>query len=408
MGRFIKAILLSLVAVLLASMPVLAAVSYRAAYTIVESNGTAYDMLAVSELADNQWMADNGFMQDDALDTRIETLGGVAKPHLVVDDRTLAATAILASSQTNLYFTTANSDLSSMDIIPGYDGFITIDDTGDVAPQLEMGNDFEVEMSGYVDTDAGADKNLVYKLNAFRTYISGATDITSTLADTATTETLAPDGVGNETAIPNLFGAATHWQANLTNDGNTSYVQQVAAPWARDLFTTTDTAIGAGWIIDVTVYMVTSEFGADGGLGKTSIRTNGTTYDGAETALTVAYTTDSTTYITNPQTGNSWTWAEVDAMEIGVSLSDANQSRCTQVYAVVNYSPTTSVTATGIDSGEHIIKTVLHNNIFSIQIDEEVPVTTAAVGVTVLDNDNDWIINQNNVMPWMDYFFIWN
>ena len=177
MKRLSKAILLSLVAILVAGMPILAAVAYRASYTIIESDGNPYGMLPVIEDVDNQWLADNGFMQDDALDTRIETLGGLIKPHMVAINKTLTAVPIPADSQTNLYFTTANTDLDDLDIITGYDGYITItdDDT------LELGSGFEIEQLGYVDTDYIADKNLVYKEDSFRTYIDGATNITSTI-----------------------------------------------------------------------------------------------------------------------------------------------------------------------------------------------------------------------------------
>jgi len=187
--RLIRVILLSLVALLLVSMPVLAAVAYRAAYTIIESAGTPYKMLPVLELAHNQWMADNGFMELDALDTRIETLGGLVKPHMVATNKTLTAVPVPADSQTNLYFTTANPDLSppAMDIITGYNGYITITDDDTPAQQtLELGNDFEIEIDdAYINTDAGGTKNLVYKLDAFRTYIDGATNITSEITPTA-------------------------------------------------------------------------------------------------------------------------------------------------------------------------------------------------------------------------------
>ncbi len=175
MKRISKAILLSFVAILIGTLPVLAAVVYRAAYTIVEADGNAYDMLAVLEAADNEWMADNGFIQPDALDTRIETLGGLNKPHMVAENKTLTAVPVPANSQTNLYFTTANSVLSSLDIITGNDGYVTID----ADATLELGSDFEIEQSGYVDTTGGADVNLVFKEDAFRTYISAEDEITS-------------------------------------------------------------------------------------------------------------------------------------------------------------------------------------------------------------------------------------
>ena len=159
--------LLAIIASLSVSALVLAA-AYSAPLSITESDSNAYTMLPVMVSANNQWLADNGFMEADALDTRVETLGGTANPHMVVDDRTLTALPVPADSQVNRYFTTGNSDLSAMDIIAGYEGYLTIPD----AAGLELGNNFEVELDGYFDTDAGADKNLLYKRNAFRIRVS--------------------------------------------------------------------------------------------------------------------------------------------------------------------------------------------------------------------------------------------
>lgn len=177
--------LLAFVAILIVVAPVLAA-AYSAPYTITETNSNAYSLLPVSVSVDNQWLADNGFMESDALDTRVETLGGLERPHMVVDDRTLTAVSVPANSQINLYFKTGSTDLTSMDIITGYGGYITVAD----AAVLELGDGFEVEIKGYIDTTAGSDKNLVYKDAAFKIYISaegsikaeitGGTSVTAT------------------------------------------------------------------------------------------------------------------------------------------------------------------------------------------------------------------------------------
>jgi len=169
-------VILTLVIVLVLASPVFA-YTYRAPLTVVESNGTDYTMLPVSVSSNNDWMASNGFMKATALDTRVETLGGLAKPHMVVDDRTLSAIAVPADSQTNLYFSTGNSDLTSMDIIPGYGGYIKTDD----AAALELGTDGEIEFDGYVDTTNTPDRPLVWKKDSFVTLVDGASQITSGL-----------------------------------------------------------------------------------------------------------------------------------------------------------------------------------------------------------------------------------
>ncbi len=178
MRKFYKTALLSMVATILIATPVLALI-YQAPFTIIESAGTSYDMFAASVDAENVWMADNGFMEADALDTRVETLAGSDKPHMVADDRTLGAVPVGANSQTNLFFTTGETDLVSMDVLSGYEGFITVAD----AAALELGDDFDIEFADtYINTAAaaaGTDKNLVLKDSAFRTYVSAASELTA-------------------------------------------------------------------------------------------------------------------------------------------------------------------------------------------------------------------------------------
>lgn len=115
-------------------------------------------MLPIMVPSNNDWLAANGFMQADALDTRVETLGGLAKPHMVTDNMTLFASLVLASSQTNLYFSTGNSDLVTMNIVMGYGGYFTVTDHAD----LEFGNNFTVN---FTDTYIGAG-TISYKTDA--------------------------------------------------------------------------------------------------------------------------------------------------------------------------------------------------------------------------------------------------
>lgn len=156
----IKSLLLSLLAVLLVATPVLAA--YRAAFVITEDNGTAYEMFGAMVDADNEWMADNDFMDADARDTRVETLGGLIKPHMVATDKTLTSVPISANSQTNLYFTTGNTS-ADMDIITGYRGKVKFADDAD----LELADEFEIDIADvYINTDEGSGKKLIYKSGA--------------------------------------------------------------------------------------------------------------------------------------------------------------------------------------------------------------------------------------------------
>lgn len=186
MSRIVRIALLALLVVIAIASPVLA-YAYRASYVIEETGGNAYPMLAILESAGNTWMAANDFMEPDALDTRVETLGGVAQPHMVADDKTLTAVSVPANSQTNLYFTTGSADLPSgaMDIITGYDGFVT---RGDL-PALEPGADFILEQKGWVDVSAATvpgSKLLTYKESALNVVNGAAGSITSGIVSSET------------------------------------------------------------------------------------------------------------------------------------------------------------------------------------------------------------------------------
>lgn len=159
-----------------ATMPVLAQ-TYYASVTLSETNGTSYTMFPALTDFNTDYLATNGYITATGLDTRMQTNGTVI-PHMLADSRLAFAYPLPGNSTQPLNFTAGNAALPAFDIITGYDGYITVAD----AVALELGNDFEIEQDAYVDTTAGADKNLVHKASAFRTYISAAGDVTSVRA----------------------------------------------------------------------------------------------------------------------------------------------------------------------------------------------------------------------------------
>ena len=187
MRRLYKAILLILVLISIVAYPVLAA--YRATYTITD--GAGFDMLATTVDVNNEWMADNGFFAQSAMDTRIETLGGLQRPWMVAQDRTLTASPVPAGSQVNLYFTTDNSLASSMDVICANSGYVTMTDDG----TLEPGTDFAFDFDGYVDTSASmVGETLIDKPDAFSLYVSDTSTLTAELPGADIEYTANDDG----------------------------------------------------------------------------------------------------------------------------------------------------------------------------------------------------------------------
>jgi len=185
---------------------------YEATLTVSETSGnTSLDMLSVFVANDNQWLADNGFIRSDARDTRIKTLGGLEKPHMVTDNATFTAIPVSINSRTNLFFTTGSSN-TTMEILTGYGGFITIADD----PTIDLrGHDYEIEFDGYVDTDEEVYKALLYRNDSFRKYINQSGNITAAIClgldkfpDPATPPT--GDGTGISFSTNNKYMAVSH------------------------------------------------------------------------------------------------------------------------------------------------------------------------------------------------------
>lgn len=139
---------------LVATSPVLAYL-YRAAFTVSNNGSTDYTALPVSCSVDVDWLIDNGFITTaTALDTRIETLGGMEQLHMMVDDRIMAFVPSLdGDSQLNWYLTTGNAVLDSFPVITGNGGSIIVTDHAD----LELANNFSVEFEGWLDTSYSCD-----------------------------------------------------------------------------------------------------------------------------------------------------------------------------------------------------------------------------------------------------------
>lgn len=167
---------------------------------------------------------------------------------------------------------------------------------------------------------------------------------TSALADTVT---LNPDADGDLADLALVKPAGwQRWQAVNSDDGDTSYAW-MNGDWNTDLSQFTDIVSPAGTINSVTVWIKARALVTPSQTGaRTAIKTHDTVYYGDEETLSTSYGNYYTTYTTNPSTGAAWTWAEISALQGGVSLRRSNTdatpgtqraSRCTQVWVVVDY-----------------------------------------------------------------------
>ncbi|MBA7710596.1 hypothetical protein ES703_119541 [subsurface metagenome] len=162
-----------------------------------------------------------------------------------------------------------------------------------------------------------------------------------------------------------------------TSDGDGTYVNCTAntTTFEEDLYNLSDTTSAPGKINSVTVWINAKVTKVGAASAHTRITTNTGTYDGVEETLTTSYATYSTAYTTNPQSGNEWTWGEINALQAGVGALKATGGSvtiCTQVYVVVDYTPAT------LES----YKTVAHSIIWGTEADPyaaETDTTTAFI-----------------------------
>jgi len=166
------------------------------------------------------------------------------------------------------------------------------------------------------------------------------------LIPVADTEIFRPNAAGDKTNISDQYPATgEHWDKvyEETSDGDSTYVSSDNTAWQEDLYNITDhsTLTAAGIINYVEVYIVCR---ATSSSTQTSayihIKTNGVEYNGAAENMTTSYATYSYQWDINPQTGEAWTWDEIDALQIGVGLrqpTGAQSTRCTQVYVEVGF-----------------------------------------------------------------------
>jgi len=159
------------------------------------------------------------------------------------------------------------------------------------------------------------------------------------------TEILRPNAAGDETSIPVQYPAEDeHWDKvdETTADEDSTYVKHDSpAGYLRDLYNIPFSS-GSGTINKVTVYFRCRYKVGGSGYAKASIKSDSTVTDGTEESLTSSYVTYSQEWTNNPADSLAWEWAEIDALQIGVNFKSAGagaDSRCTQVYVEVDYTP---------------------------------------------------------------------
>lgn len=150
-------------------------------------------------------------------------------------------------------------------------------------------------------------------------------------------ETLRP----NSDVVTDGWVTGTIWDKidEAVADDATTYTQNNFAGAGTFRCGLPNSSVGAGVINSVTIYRRHWSSGVDG-WSKNVIKTNGVSYLTDQHYPNTTWTNRSVVYNTNPQTSSSWTWAEINALEIGADGgidSAGDVIRITQMYIEIDY-----------------------------------------------------------------------
>ena len=145
------------------------------------------------------------------------------------------------------------------------------------------------------------------------------------------TETLRPNAAGDETSIgyqlPN--DGQPHWQKvdeASADDASTKVYSSAVGGYQRDLYNLPASSIPSGATINfIKIYFRCQSYNTVK-KAKPSLKSNSTVTDGTERTLTTAFGTFSQQWNTNPADSGAWEEADIDALQIGVSLYSDNSN----------------------------------------------------------------------------------
>jgi len=175
----------------------------------------------------------------------------------------------------------------------------------------------------------------------------------------AATETLRPNAAGDagEMASGSIEGqypsSGAHWDKvdDATADDANTYVYSAVGSFREDLYNLPNHSVGSGTINFVKIYYRGRCKNKDtyGCTVCAILKTNGGEKKTTGCVQIASWTTNSQQYNTNPVTGQPWTWAEIDALQIGGYIGGYNATyaaQLTQVYVEIDYASITAPAVT--------------------------------------------------------------
>jgi hypothetical protein len=170
---------------------------------------------------------------------------------------------------------------------------------------------------------------------------------------------LRPTGNGSSTELDRNTGNANYKCVDETPPNeDTDYVKRKDTTWAKDTYNLANHTSQTGTINSVKVWARCERVGLiptppTDSSAKIVLYSNGTYHYGSEfkppyTPGNSVYTNYSSNWTENPATNQPWTWNDIDALQAGIAfIGNEGESRCTQLYVVVNFTDASSWQAFG-------------------------------------------------------------
>jgi len=363
-----RLILLSLI-LLIALMPVTAFAAgvsgalWRGTVRTINSGSTVTDVIATANI-NSQALIDNGYAADNLSDVAV-MYGSTDVPFMPSVNSSYPwaffVDSISAGLNIDYSLYSGNATDGLIRYFPGDAGM-----TANYSETLELGDNFTIEQSGWVDTTSGG--NLIRNYR-FGTYATGG-NITSAIFDVPSSSNLTTNATGNYTSFETLYGKSTQWEAVETADADTSYIATASGSQVKSAFEVISFPIAGSdtWSIESVTVSIRARNTDNTYKGHVQpyLRLAGVETSGTNTQLTSdSYYTISEN-VTRPG-GGSWQYDDMESLQVAVggTSTDTYPIRVTQVYVTVNYipktSPLVSVTAPDISSGNMTVKTTAYS-----------------------------------------------
>jgi len=283
-------------------------------------------------------------------------------------------------------FTTGNDPASSMPIIVGNNGYVTIADNA----ALEAGSHFSKTVVGYLNTTAGANKYIINKPGAIQTYVDATTSGTITALIPTTGSLISPSSTTSAVSWANPSYA---YDANATT--YTAYVDVAGYQ------STVATLGNAGIICNQIQYKAETTAAGDAITIEVYYGSDWHTVVNHSTNVNDGYATPGTWTAALPTFPTAQVCTAIRFQFFGTGYSDFYQMF--ELY----YSNQPAVTITGVPSGRTTVAASLASGTFTLSATPDgsstITGSTSFAG-SVPDTSNAEVIDENNVMPYIDSY----